>query len=41
MITLMVNFTNCEIYGNLKTEICADQKLVYLTDDDLTALING
>ncbi len=25
----------------LKTEICADQKLVHLTDDDLTALING
>ncbi len=29
------------IYGNLKTEICADQKLVPFTDDDLTALING
>ncbi len=29
------------IYGNLKTEICADQKLVHLTDDDMTALING
>ncbi len=23
--------------GNLKTEICADQKLVHLTDDDVTA----
>ncbi len=29
------------IYGNLITEICADQKLVHLTDDDLTVLING
>ncbi len=29
------------IYGNLKTEICIDQTLVHLTDDDLTALING
>ncbi len=29
------------IYDNLKTEICADQKFVHLTDDDLTALING
>ncbi len=29
------------IYVNLKTEIGADQKLVHLTDDDLTALING
>ncbi len=29
------------IYRNLKTEICADQKLVHLTDDDLTAQING
>ncbi len=29
------------IYGNLKTEICADQKLVHLTDDNVTALING
>ncbi len=24
------------IYGNLKTEICADQILVHLIDDDLT-----
>ncbi len=29
------------IYGNLKTNICADQILLHLTDDDLTALING
>ncbi len=44
---LMVNFTNSNwvvsgpgsIYGNLKNEICADQKLVHLTDDGLTTLI--
>ncbi len=29
------------IYGNLKTEICANQKFVHLTYNDVTALING
>ncbi len=29
------------IYGNLNNEICSDRKLVHLTDDDVTALING
>ncbi len=28
------------IYGNLKTEICADLNRVHLTNDDMTALIN-